>query len=378
MSMRLYERHATLFVLAAATACSNSAPPGERSVAVTVTKVGIASIPYIVSTNGVVEPMQTVAVEAQVSGMLNRVNFTEGQDVRAGQVLLEIDARPYIAALNQARAQLARDLAVANNARREATRYAALVKQGYVTTSQTDQAEATAASAAASVDAARAAVYKAQLDVANCTIRAPISGRTGSLLVRRGNLVTANSNPPLVVINQIQPILVKFSVPQSQFPEIQRYYRGGNALLVRVVPSEGSGTPLEGALAFVDNNVDSTTGTILLKARFANPAGALWPGQFVKVALELYVQANALTLPARAVMTGQQGTYVFMVDTASFAVQRPVQVARTVDSVAVIASGVSEGEQVILDGQSRLAEGAKVTIKPSGPAPVVTLKPSEQ
>jgi len=366
MSRRFPQRHATLFLLAAATACSNSTPPRERSVAVTVTKVATASIPYIVSTNGVVEPMQTVAVEAQVSGMLNRVNFTEGQDVRAGQVLLEIDARPYIAALNQARAQLARDVAQANNARREATRYAALVKQGYVTTSQTDQAEATAASAAATVDAARAAVYKAQLDVSNCTIRAPISGRTGSLLVRRGNLVTANSKPPLVVINQIQPILVRFSVPQSQFPEIQRYYHGGNALSVRAQPSEGSGTSLEGVLAFVDNNVDSTTGTILLKARFANAEGALWPGQFVKVALELYVEANALTLPARAVMTGQQGTYVFMVDTAGAAVQRPVQLARTVDSVAVVAKGVKEGDQVILDGQSRLTPGAKVTIKPSG------------
>lgn len=378
MSRRFYHRHVTVFVLAAATACSNSAPPRERSVAVTVTKVGRASIPYVVSTNGVVEPMQTVAVEAQVTGMLNRVNFTEGQDVRAGQVLLEIDARPYIATLNQARAQLARDVAQANNARREATRYAALVEQGYVTTSQTDQAQATAASAAATVDASRAAVYKAELDVANCTIRAPISGRTGSLLVRRGNLVTANSNPALVVINQIQPILVKFSVPQSQFPEIQRYYHGGNALSVRAVPSEGSGTPLEGVLSFVDNNVDSTTGTILLKARFANPAGALWPGQFVKVALELYVEANALTLPARAVMTGQQGTYVFMVDTAGAAMQRPVTVARTVDSVAVVASGVKEGDQVILDGQSRLTPGAKVTIKPSGPAPTVTLKPSGQ
>jgi len=378
MSRRFYQRLMTLFVLAAAAACSSSAPQRERSVAVTVTKVGRASIPYVVSTTGIVEPMQTVAVEPQVSGMLNRVNFTEGQQVREGQILLEIDARPYVAVLNQARAQLARDLAQANNARREATRYAALVKQGYVTTSQTDQAEATAASAAATVDAARAAVYKAQLDVSNCTIRAPISGRTGSLLVRQGNLVTVNSGSPLVVINQIQPILVRFSVPQSQFPDIQRYYHGGNALSVRATPSEGSGTQLEGTLAFVDNNVDSTTGTVLLKARFANAEGTLWPGQFVKVALQLYVEANALTLPARAVMTGQQGTYVFMIDTASAAVQRPVQIARTVDSVAVVGSGLKEGDQVILDGQSRLADGSKVTIKPSESAPIVTLKPSGQ
>jgi len=213
------------------------------------------------------------------------------------------------------------------------------------------------------VAADRANVQKAALDAANCTIRAPISGRTGSLLVRQGNLVKANSNPPLVVINQIQPILVRFSVPQSQFPDIQRYYRGGNGLLVRATPSEGSGAPLQGTLAFVDNNVDSTTGTVLLKARFSNPEGTLWPGQYMSVALQLYVDANALTLPAPAVLTGQQGTYVYTIDSAGTARQRPVQVARTVDSVSVIASGLRDGERVIVDGQSRLVPGSRVAIK---------------
>jgi multidrug efflux system membrane fusion protein len=283
--------------------------------------------------------------------------------VQAGQVLFEIDSRPYVAVLEQARGQLARDVAQAANARRDAARYAALVKEGYVTTSQADQAEATAASAAATVESDRATVARAALDVANSTVRAPISGRTGSLLVRQGNLVKANSDPPLVIINQIQPILVRFSVPQSQFPDIQRYYRGGNALLVRATPSEGSGATLSGTLAFVDNNVDSTTGTVLLKARFANPEGSLWPGQYTNVQLQLFVDPNALTLPAPAVMTGQQGTYVYTVDTAGSAKQRPVQVSRTVDSLSVISSGVKEGEQVIIDGQSRLVPGSKVTIK---------------
>ena len=153
----------------------------------------------------------------------------------------------------------------------------------------------------------------------------------------------ANSDPPLVIINQIQPILVRFSVPQSQFPDIQRYYRGGNALLVRATPSEGSGATLTGTLAFVDNNVDSTTGTVLLKARFANPEGSLWPGQYTNVQLQLFVDPNALTLPAKAVMTGQQGTYVYTVDSAASAKQRPVQVARTVDSLSVISTGVERG-----------------------------------
>jgi multidrug efflux system membrane fusion protein len=366
MSMRKMSACTVALALCAFPACSKKDAPRQPTVPVSVTTVKRAMIPYVVRANGVAEPLQTVAVEAQVSGILNSVTFAEGANVHAGQVLFQIDPRPYVAVLQQARAQLARDEAIAANARRDAARYAALIKEGYVTGSQADQAEATAASAAATVAADRAAVSRAALDVANTTIRAPISGRTGSLLVRQGNLVRSTSQPPLVVINQIQPILVRFSVPQSQFPEIQRYYHGGNALSVSAVPSEGSGTPLTGALAFVDNNVDSTTGTILLKARFANPEGALWPGQFVKVALQLYVESNALTLPARAVMTGQQGTYVFMVDSASAAKQRPVQIARTVDSVAVLTSGLNEGEKVIVDGQSRLTSGSKVTIKASG------------
>jgi multidrug efflux system membrane fusion protein len=343
--------------------CSKSDPPRQPQVPVSVTTVKRATVPYIVTANGVAEPMQTGAVEAQVNGILNRVTFAEGQDVQQGRVLFEIDSRPYVAVLEQARAQLLRDEAQAANARRDAARYAALVKEGYVTSSQADQAEATAASAAATVSADRANVAKAALDVSNSTIRAPISGRTGSLLVRQGNLVKANSNPPLVVINQIQPILVRFSIPQSQLPDIQRYYRGGNALQVRASPSEGSGVPLTGTLAFVDNNVDSTSGTVLLKARFSNPEGTLWPGQYTNVALQLYVDPNALTLPAPAVMTGQQGTYVYTVDSTGTAKQRPVQVSRTLDSVAVIASGLREGEKVVVDGQSRLIPGSKVSIK---------------
>ena len=363
INTRSYSARIAALALCAVAACSKKDPPRQPTVPVSVTTVKRASVPYIVKANGVAEPMQTVAVESQVNGILNRVTFAEGQPVQAGQVLFEIDSRPYVAVLDQARAQLARDQAMAVSAQRDAARYAALVKEGYVTGSQADQAEANAASAAATVVADRANVQKAALDVANTTIRAPISGRTGSLLVRQGNLVKANSEPPLVVINQIQPILVRFAVAQSQFPDIQRYYRGGNALLVSATPSEGSGVPLSGTLAFVDNNVDSTSGTVLLKARFSNPEGTMWPGQYMSVALQLYVDANALTLPAPAVLTGQQGTYVYTIDSAGTAKQKPVQVSRTVDSVAVIASGLEDGERVIVDGQSRLIPGSKVAIK---------------
>src|SRR5437667_3467271 len=187
MSARNYTLAAMALSIAAIAACSRKDPPRQPSVPVSITTVRRAAVPYVVTANGVAEPMQTVAIEAQVNGILNRVNFSEGQAVQAGQVLFQIDSRPYMAVLDQARGQLARDEAMAANARRDATRYAALVKEGYVTSSQADQAEAAAVSAAATVAADRATVERAALDVANCTIRAPISGRTGSLLLRMGN-----------------------------------------------------------------------------------------------------------------------------------------------------------------------------------------------
>jgi membrane fusion protein, multidrug efflux system len=357
-----------VILIASAAGCKKAPPPRQPKIPVVVATVRRTEVPYTISINGVVEPLQTAAVEAQVGGILTRVTFTEGQEVKAGAVLFQIDARPYIAVLDQAKGQLARDQAQAANAQRDAARYGSLVQKDYVTRSQADQASATAASAQATVDADRATVERAQLDVANCTIRAPISGRTGGLLVRQGNLVKANASTPMVVINQIQPILVRFSVPQGELPDIQRYFGAGKPLAVQATASEGSGLPLNGVLAFVDNNVDSTTGTVLLKARFENSSATLWPGQFVTVALRLYVDPNALTVPAQAVLTGQQGTYVFTVDTVGNAKQRPVQVARTVDTLAVIAGGLTAGERVIADGQSRLVAGSKVVIRPASAA----------
>ncbi len=356
--------YAAAMITTTIAACSKPTVPKPPAIPVVVATAERSEIPYTISTNGVVEPLQTAAVEAQVGGILKRVTFAEGQEVRSGDVLFEIDARPYIAVLDQARGQLARDQAQAANAQRDATRYSALVQKDYVTRSQADQATATAASSLATVDADRAAVERARLDVSNCTIRAPISGRTGGVLVRQGNLVKANASTPMVVINQIQPILVRFSVPQGELPDIQRYFGAGKLLSVQASPSEGSaGSPLSGNLAFVDNNVDSTTGTVLLKAKFANAAATLWPGQFVSIALRLYVDPDALTVPSQAVLTGQQGTYVFTVDNVGNTKQVPVRVARTVDTLAVIANGLSVGERVITDGQSRLVAGSKVVIK---------------
>src|SRR5665213_745711 len=280
----------------------------------------------------------------------------------------DIDARPYVAVLDQARGQLARDQAQATSAARDSARYSALVQKDYVTRSQADQVAATATSAAATVDADRAAVERAQVDVSNCTIRAPISGRTGALLVRQGNLVKANASTPMVVINQIQPILVRFSVPQGDLPDIQRYFGAGKPLSVQALASEGPGSTLDGTLAFVDNTVDSTTGTVLLKARFANAASRLWPGQFVDVSLRLYVDPSALTVPSEAVLPGQNGSYVFLIDAEGKARQQPVQVARTADTLAVIGTGLKQGDRVVTDGQSRLVAGSTVVIRPAGPA----------
>ena len=355
-------------VSVAAAACSKAPPPKSPRVPVVVATARRSAVPYTIRTNGVVEPMQTAAVEAQVGGILTRVTFTEGQTVTAGQVLFQIDPRPYIAVLDQAKGQLARDQAQAANARRDAARYASLVEKDYVTRSQADQAAATAASSLATVATDRAAVEHAQLDVSNSTIRAPISGRTGGVLVRQGNLVKANASTPMVVINQIQPILVRFSIPQSELPDIQRYFGAEKPLAVQASLSESAASAVSGTLAFVDNNVDSSTGTVLLKARFANPSATLWPGQFVTVALRLYVDPNALTVPSQAVLNGQQGTYVFTVDSAGDTKQQLVKVARTVDSMAVIASGLADGDRVITDGQSRLVTGSKVVIKPESTA----------
>ena len=368
MSYRKISPYAILAVVALAAGCSKEPPHKQPKIPVIVATARRTEVPYTLTTNGVVEPLQTAAVEAQVGGILTRVAFSEGQEVKAGEVLFQIDARPYIAALDQARGQLARDQAQAASAARDSARYSALVQKDYVTRSQADQIVATAASAAATVDADRAAVERAQVDVSNCTIRAPISGRTGALLVRQGNLVKANASTPMVVINQIQPILVRFSVPQGDLPDIQRYFGAGKPLAVQALASEGPGSTLDGTLAFVDNTVDSTTGTVLLKAKFENSKSTLWPGQFVDVSLRLYVDPHALTVPSAAVLTGQNGAYVYTVDNDGNAHQQAVQVVRTADTLSVIGTGLKAGDRVITDGQSRLVAGSKVVIRPASAA----------
>jgi len=358
---------AVLAVAVLVAACAEPAPAAKPPVAVTVATSERGAAPYTVVANGVVEPLRAVAVQSQVEGVLTAVHFKEGEEVRAGQSLFAIDPRPYAARLRQAEALLARDQAQAENARREAERFGALVQKDYVTKSQSDQAAANAQALGAAVAADRAAVEAARLDLENASIRAPVGGKTGSLLVREGNLVRPGTGAPLVVINQIQPILVRFAVSEREFPLVQRY-AANRSLKVRATPPREGAAPVEGTLSFIDNGVDTTTGTVTLKAQFENRDRQLWPGQFVQVALELYVQPDAVLVPAEAVLTGQEGAFVFVVDSAGQAAMRPVVAGRTVGKRMLIERGLAGGERVVTDGQARLTPGAKVDIKASAAA----------
>jgi multidrug efflux system membrane fusion protein len=342
-----------------AAGCGDERTPPPQIVPVTVAAVTRSSVPWEINATGTVEPLQTVSVASQVSGILTEVGFEEGDEVRRGQVLFRIDPRPFQAALAQAEAVHAKDQAQLVAAEQDVKRYQSLVEKDYVTPQQFAQMKANAASLRASVAADDAAVENARLNLQYATIRAPIDGRAGALLLRKGNLVRA-AGQTLVVVNQLRPILVRFSVPASNLPDIRKYK--SDSLPIHAQPASGGGEPARGTLSFLDNAVDTTTGTIMLKGIFPNKDGELWPGEFVNVALELFVEKDAIVAPAPAIVQSQNGTYVFVIknDTAQ---TRDVTVARTVGDIAIIAKGLSPGEMVVTDGQLRLTPGAKVQIK---------------
>jgi multidrug efflux system membrane fusion protein len=341
-------------------ACSKKQAPPTPPVPVTVAPAERRAVPFELAATGTVEPLQTVEVQAQVGGILQRVAFKEGDEVKQGQLLFQLDQRPYRAALDQAAAALARDRAQAANAEQDAKRYESLVEKQYVTAQQYEQARTAAAASQANLAGSQAAVDQARLNLQYATIRAPITGRTGSLLVREGNLVRANATQPLVVINRIRPILVRFAVPAANLPLVQEHL--GKNIVVRA-EAPGGGDPSEGALTFVDNAIDTATGTILLKGRFPNDDGSLWPGSFVNVRLQLYVEPDALVIPAAAIVSGQQGSFVFVIQADSSAATKAVTVNRTAGDVAVVSGDVQPGDRVVIDGQLRLRQGSKVQIK---------------
>ena len=354
-------RLASIGMLGLAASCGGKQPQRVPTIPVSVSSAVRIDAPAVVAANGVVEPVQTVAVEAQVGGTLTEVGFQEGDEVAEGQALFRIDPRPFQTALRQAEAALNRDRAQAQNAQRDAERYKALVAKDYVTQSQAEQAQAQAASMMATLQSDSAAVENARLNLGYTTIRAPIAGRTGSLLVRRGNLVKPNGGP-LVVINQLQPILVRFPVTARDFLALRRRASSG-PVPVRVAASDSTVLPEQGSLSFLDNAVDSLTGTVTAKARFTNASRALWPGEYVRIAVQLDVRSGAIAVPTTAVLNGQEGTYVYVIDGDKNAHVRTVSVGQTVGDLTVIDRGVAAGEQVVVDGQSRLVPGAKVDAK---------------
>jgi membrane fusion protein, multidrug efflux system len=355
-----------------AAACAKPIAQKSPIIPVQVATVGTISAPLTIIANGVVEPLHTVAIQAQVGGTIQEVAFSEGAEVESGQILFKLDPRPYEAALRQAEAALARDEAMAQNAAREADRYKALVEKDYVTKSQADQATSTATSMVATVQSDRANVDNAKLNLAYTTIRAPIAGRTGRLLVRQGNLARPNADP-LVVINELHPILVRFPVLQHDFPALQRR-QGQSPVSVRVVTADSGKVGDVGKLAFLDNTVDSLTGSVTAKARFDNQTRALWPGEYVGVSVELDVQPNVLAIPTKALQGGQQGDYVFIVGADKVAAVREVVTGRAVGDMTIVSKGLKVGEQVVVDGQSRLTPNAKVDAKSAPTTETATTK----
>ncbi|MBI3002016.1 MAG: efflux RND transporter periplasmic adaptor subunit, partial [Deltaproteobacteria bacterium] len=334
----------------------------RSAIPVTVTSVVQKHIPLQVAAIGAVEAYSTVAVRAQVTGTLTRVHFKEGQDVQKGDLLFTIDPRPFEATLKQAEATLAKDTALLENAREQARRYAELVKKEYVSREQHDQVRANADALEATVEADRAAVETTKVQLSYCYIYSTLDGRVGGLLVNEGNLVRVNDATPLVIINQINPIYVTFFLPEQNLAEIKSRMVG-TALKVQATIPESEDRPEEGTLSFIDNAVDRTTGTIKFKGTFANGNRRLWPGQFVRVALTLSNQPDAIVIPSRAGQTGQDGQHVFVLKTDSAVELRSVVISRTVGGEAVIEKGLQRGEKVVTDGQFLLGPGSRVQVK---------------
>src|SRR6266705_1885546 len=345
--------------LVATAGCGSQRGGAAVKVPVSVARVERRALPYELDATGTVEAIRSVDVLPQVNGTILHVNFAEGDEVAAGQILFEIDPRPYLAALQQAEGALLRDLAQAQSAAREAARYKTLATTNTVTQEDYETKQSTADAAAGMVRSDSAAATLARLNLEYATVRAPIGGRTGRILLHEGNLVRASTDA-LVSIIQLRPILIRFSVPAVNLPALRQ--RAGQALTVLALPARDSATAVQGVLSFVDNQVDTATGSVLLKGRFTNRDGTLWPGEFVSVTLVLGTQPDAIVIPSQAVLQGQQGTYVFVVNNDGTASTQPVTVERTLDSLTIVA-GLPTGALVVTDGQLRLTPNAKVDIR---------------
>jgi multidrug efflux system membrane fusion protein len=351
-----------LTLLLAVAACSGEkkAPP-PATVPVLVATVTERSVPVEIRNIGNVDPYATVSIKSRLAGQLLRVNFKEGQDVKEGDLLFVIDPRPYETALKQAEANLERDKALAGKAQSDLKRYAELIQKQFVSQQDYDQAKATAESLGATVNADQVAVQNAKLNLSYCYIKAPITGRTGSLLANQGNMIKENADTAMLVINQIQPIYVTFSVPERNLPTLKKFMAQEQVKVDAIMPMDPE-HPETGVLTFINNTVDLTTGTIQCKATFDNTDKKLWPGLFVNVVVKL-THEHAILVPSQAIQSGQEGQFVWVVKPDLTVETRAVETERGLDGDVVVKQGLQAGERVVTDGQIRLVKGAKVEIK---------------
>jgi len=342
---------------------ANNPPPPPKAPAVQITsaKVLAQDVPIYRTGIGTVTAAQSVTVKARIDGQLDKVGFSEGQDVKAGQMLAEIDPRTLQAQLAQVQAQKAKDVAQLGNARTDLQRYTTLIGQDAATQQQVDTQKALVAQLDAAVKTDDAQINYAQVQLGFTKISAPISGRVGARLVDPGNIVHAADANGLVVINQVDPISVVFTVPEGDFQDINRALNSSKQALTVVAYPRNSERPLgTGKLVLLNNQIDTTTGTVQMKGSFPNPTHALWPGQYVNVRLMLGDRSQALTVPAAAVQRSQDGTYAYVVKDDNTVQNQPIQVAQIQDGIAVIESGLSAGERVVVDGQYKLKPGVSV------------------
>lgn len=338
-----------------------SGKKGGGAAPVLVGQVQRQKVPLVIEAIGAVEPVRQTNVRSQVTGILQKIAFKEGQDVKEGDVLFEIDPRPFRGALAAAQADLQKAKVQLSAAKAQVARYQTLTKDQMVSKEQFQKFQDDAASAEAEVLAAESRVNNAKLQLEFAVIRAPFSGRTGNLSIDEGDIVRANDSGALVTMNQVSPIYVTFGVPQQYLAAINRY-RAERPLAVKVTPPGADEKPVFGELSFVDNTVDSSTGTIRLKATFKNDQQLLWPGQFASVGVTL-ADPEVTTVAAAAIQNSQTGQHVFVVTPERTAELRPVTVERLYEGLAVITKGLKEGETVVIDGQLRVIAGRPVEIK---------------
>jgi multidrug efflux system membrane fusion protein len=360
---------ACLLLIAGVAAVAFRYAPGSRAaipkavaaVPVSVAQVGLKTVPVRLRAIGNVEPFTTVAVKARIDGQIVAVHFKEGDEVHKGDILFEIDRRPLEAQLRQAQANLLKDRALLDHANEQDKRYKELLEKKFVSPDAYAQIRTNKETAAAQASADDAAIQSARLQLEYCTIRSPITGYAGKIQIQEGNLVKANDTISLVVLNQVVPINASFSVPEQSLAAVRKYQADGELQVTAQVPNSGL-PPVPGKLSFIDNSTDATTGTIKLKAEFANRDKALWPGQFVDVVLTLTHQDDAVVVPPPAIQNGPNGQYVFVVMPDRTVQLRDVKVSRSEGDFSIVASGVKPGDTVVTVGQLRLAPGTKIAI----------------